>query len=613
MRLTIHNARAGKDGVFSPKHNDRNFNPENSEHIDPERSKDNTYWHYYHSESPQMTFEDVEKRFYSETFTEALEAQNGRHRKARHKERIKTMDEYRKSEKTCPEESIYQVGKVGDTIDPELFKKIFIEQINWEMETYPNMKVLDYAIHNDEQGASHAHVRRVWIAESDDGAIVSQGKALKAMGIERPDINKKKTRDNNPKKAITQQIRNHCIKVCESYGVEIEKEPQDASKSGLDLITYKANQEKAKASKAKEEAEQAEDSKNKALEAKKQAEDSKNQALKDKEDAENSKNEALKAKKEAEKAKNEAEQRKNEALRAKIQAENDSRDTIARADEYAENSKLSADNYSKNVKGKANKYYNDLKTKATKENEALNVENKGLKAKNESLKADNNQLINSKNAKTLELNTLNNNIQQVKQQAKVYDEKAKKLPEINSKIEINAKILGDILKSKTEASEIKSNSIKDIFGRAKNTETKTYEKDMIEKVEGIGERVASQYNAMFNNALTFNLREQKLKQREAEVSRRETELQKKSDNIDNIIAQKLNEKVEKVLNPIRQTSEVERLKKFMKKFKAGNNKTVYDLYQEDLRKKINRDLVESFEQQKQQQNQSKNRNDLELY
>jgi len=34
MKLTRHNGRAGKNGVYNPKHNDRRFGIENSEHID---------------------------------------------------------------------------------------------------------------------------------------------------------------------------------------------------------------------------------------------------------------------------------------------------------------------------------------------------------------------------------------------------------------------------------------------------------------------------------------------------------------------------------------------------------------------------------------------------
>lgn len=45
MRMTIHNARTSKKfGAFTPKHNDRNFNIKNAEHIDPERTKGNIYW-----------------------------------------------------------------------------------------------------------------------------------------------------------------------------------------------------------------------------------------------------------------------------------------------------------------------------------------------------------------------------------------------------------------------------------------------------------------------------------------------------------------------------------------------------------------------------------------
>ena len=39
MKLTRHNGRAGKNGVYNPKHNDRSFDIANSEHIDEERAK----------------------------------------------------------------------------------------------------------------------------------------------------------------------------------------------------------------------------------------------------------------------------------------------------------------------------------------------------------------------------------------------------------------------------------------------------------------------------------------------------------------------------------------------------------------------------------------------
>ncbi len=47
MKLTRHYGRAGKNGVYNPKHNDRRFDIENSEHIDTERAKQNIYWDCY--------------------------------------------------------------------------------------------------------------------------------------------------------------------------------------------------------------------------------------------------------------------------------------------------------------------------------------------------------------------------------------------------------------------------------------------------------------------------------------------------------------------------------------------------------------------------------------
>ena len=47
MKLTRHNGRSGKNGTYNPRHNDRRFNVENSEHIDAERVKQNVYWDCY--------------------------------------------------------------------------------------------------------------------------------------------------------------------------------------------------------------------------------------------------------------------------------------------------------------------------------------------------------------------------------------------------------------------------------------------------------------------------------------------------------------------------------------------------------------------------------------
>ena len=244
MRATQHNGRAGKHGVYSAKHNDRKFEVENAEHIDAERSDGNRYWQW---DKTAGSFEEAEARFYEQHFSESLEQRNASYERQRHAERCQTMEDYRKNEKSCPEETILQVGKEGQTIDSDLLWKIAVDQINWEQKQYPNCKLLDVALHVDEQGAPHIHERKVWIGHDSHGQeVVGQAKALKEMGIEAPDPSKKISRTNNPKQTYSRECREHLLEVCRSYGLEIETEPLEPSKSGLSLLEYQRQQEQEK-------------------------------------------------------------------------------------------------------------------------------------------------------------------------------------------------------------------------------------------------------------------------------------------------------------------------------------------------------------------------------
>ncbi|MBQ1870723.1 MAG: hypothetical protein II147_00900 [Lachnospiraceae bacterium] len=44
MKATRHNGRLGIHGTYNPKHNDREFNLKNSEHISEENARKNVYW-----------------------------------------------------------------------------------------------------------------------------------------------------------------------------------------------------------------------------------------------------------------------------------------------------------------------------------------------------------------------------------------------------------------------------------------------------------------------------------------------------------------------------------------------------------------------------------------
>ena len=43
-RVSRHNGRAGKHGVYNPKHNDRSFDVENADNIIKDRTSLNLYW-----------------------------------------------------------------------------------------------------------------------------------------------------------------------------------------------------------------------------------------------------------------------------------------------------------------------------------------------------------------------------------------------------------------------------------------------------------------------------------------------------------------------------------------------------------------------------------------
>lgn len=245
MRATIHNGRTGKDGAYNTRHNDRQFDISHAEHIDPERVKDNRYWNW--TGNPETTFEAAEQAFYEKHIQKHLDAQNARYKAQRHAERAKTMDEYRKSPQTCPEEVILQIGKLGDTIPADMMARIIQEQINWEQQQFPGVKVLNVALHMDEQGAPHIHERRAWVYTDKNGnTAISQNKSLEQMGVELPNPDRPRGRFNNRKQTFSRMCREHLLQICREHGLEIEEIPQEKSRSGLSHIAYMNRQEEEK-------------------------------------------------------------------------------------------------------------------------------------------------------------------------------------------------------------------------------------------------------------------------------------------------------------------------------------------------------------------------------
>lgn len=249
MRATIHNGRTSNLGAFTPKHNDRNFNINHAEHINPERVKLNRYWNW--TGNPETTFEAAEQAFYEKHIRKHLDAQNARYKAQRHAERVKSMDEYRRSPQTCPEEVILMIGKAGDTIPADMMARIIQEQINWEQKQFPGVKVLNVALHMDEQGAPHIHERRAWVYTDKDGNFaISQNKSLEQMGVELPNPDKPRGRFNNRKQTFSKRCREHLLQICREHGLEIEEIPQEKSKSGRTLEDYQAGEAEKRAADA---------------------------------------------------------------------------------------------------------------------------------------------------------------------------------------------------------------------------------------------------------------------------------------------------------------------------------------------------------------------------
>lgn len=249
MRMTIHNGRAGKNGTYSPKHNDRQFDTSRAEHIDPERMPGNVYWNWT---GKNITFEDAEKAFYEEHCREHLDAVNQRHREQRHTERVRDMDAYRTARQTCPEETLLMIGNKDEHLPPKTLRAICEELKDWEEKQIPGLKILNMALHVDEQGAPHIHMRRAWIYRDENNVeSIAQSKALQAAGIPLPHPDKPAGRHNNRKQTFSAMERQALYEICREYGIEslLEMQPREKSRSGREFEDYKASkaEERAKA------------------------------------------------------------------------------------------------------------------------------------------------------------------------------------------------------------------------------------------------------------------------------------------------------------------------------------------------------------------------------
>ena len=245
LKLTRHNGRAGTHGTYNPKHNDRSFNLANSEHIDLERAKGNIYWDCFHgfrsALDPQdpddlvATFSDVERQFYETHYSEFIEKQNERNAKIRHTERNRSISDLLSGRKTCPEETIYQLGTLDEHASAEDLLNIvteFIEEFKGKFGEH--VHVLDWALHLDES-TPHIHERHVFDCENKYGEVApQQEKALEALGFDLPDPAKPLSRRNNRKITFDAACRKMLFEIAKRHGLELEEEAEYGNRKYLE-------------------------------------------------------------------------------------------------------------------------------------------------------------------------------------------------------------------------------------------------------------------------------------------------------------------------------------------------------------------------------------------
>lgn len=121
-------------------------------------------------------------------YTNFTERQNERNAKIRHTERNRSPEDLLTSKKTCPEESIYQLGTLESHASPKELFQIATEFMDEFHERFgKHVHILDWALHLDE-GTPHIHERHVFDCEN--------------MGYARKDVERTKM---NAKKFVRYQ------------------------------------------------------------------------------------------------------------------------------------------------------------------------------------------------------------------------------------------------------------------------------------------------------------------------------------------------------------------------------------------------------------------------
>lgn len=181
----------------------------------------------------------MEWQFYESRYSNFVESQNERNAKIRHTERNRSIPDLLSSRKTCPEETIYQLGTLDEHASAEDLLNIVTEFIDeFKTKFGDHVHMLDWALHLDES-TPHIHERHVFDCENQYGEVApQQEKALEELGFDLPDPDKPISRRNNRKITFDAACRKMLFEITKRHGLELEEEAEYGNRQYLEKQDY---------------------------------------------------------------------------------------------------------------------------------------------------------------------------------------------------------------------------------------------------------------------------------------------------------------------------------------------------------------------------------------
>jgi chromosome segregation ATPase len=161
------------------------------------------------------------------------------------------MEAILESQRQAPREEILAIGNFSNKCQNEdAFIETVHEYVRALQKSFPNIRILNYSIHRDEEVKSkgeasniHAHLRTCYVYTNEAGDFEpNQSKALAEMGITAPKPDEKIDRWNNPMMTLTEQCRELYIEIAMRHGFAIETVPASPGKRTLNKQEYVAQQ-----------------------------------------------------------------------------------------------------------------------------------------------------------------------------------------------------------------------------------------------------------------------------------------------------------------------------------------------------------------------------------